>query len=346
MNKNSIDIANIIKALDRTGEARIIVFGDYALDKYFYIDPERDEPSAETGLPAYQVHKKYLSAGVGGTITQNLRALGANVVCIGVVGNDGEGYELMNILNGIGADTKYMVHSDNLFTCTYIKPMRRNADGEYVELNRIDIRNHFEPPVEIQNQMLDKLREAIPNADAVLVIDQFYQRNQGAVTDYIRESLAKIALENPGKLFYADSRSFINEYSNMVLKCNNLELFRKFAGGSGNPESLDEIIEEGRKLSRKTGRLVFVTRGDKGMVSFNGDDYTVIPAFEVKGETDIVGAGDATNASLVLGMTLGLSPAEAGTLACAVSSITIQQIGTTGTASPEEAVAVLRTREQ
>ena len=339
-----MEISNIIEALKRTKQAKIIVFGDYALDKYFYIDPENDEPSAETGLPAYQVNRKHLSAGVGGTITQNLRSLGANVICIGIAGNDGEGFELLHILESIGADTRYMVKTDQMFTCTYIKPMRRQALGGYTELNRMDIRNLFEPPSDIQDKLLANLEAAIPEADAVLVTDQFYQRNRGAVTDRIRSALGKTALKYPEKLFYADSRSFINEYDNMILKCNNLEVFSKFEGGSGDPENLGEIIGIGTKIQKKTGREFYITRGDRGIAAFDMNGYTIIPAFKVTGETDIVGAGDATNAALVLGRVLGLSPEESATLACAVSSITIRQIGTTGTAKPEEVIEVLKTR--
>ena len=87
-----MDMDRIIAALGRTQDARIIVFGDYCLDKYLYIDPKRDEPSVETSLTADQVHRKQMYAGVGGTITNNLRALGAQVRCIGAIGCDGEGF--------------------------------------------------------------------------------------------------------------------------------------------------------------------------------------------------------------------------------------------------------------
>ena len=89
-----IDGEKIIRALEGAGQVRVLVFGDYTLDKYLYIDPARDEPSVETGLTAYQVHDKRMYAGCGGTITNNLRSLGAQVISIGLMGRDGEGYEL------------------------------------------------------------------------------------------------------------------------------------------------------------------------------------------------------------------------------------------------------------
>lgn len=333
-----MDVSGIIRALGHTAEARIIVFGDYALDKYFFIDPENDEPSAETGLPAYFVGRKHLSAGVGGTIVQNLRALGADVTCIGIVGNDGEGCELLSILESIGAHTEYMVRTDSLFTCAYIKPMRRQSDGSYSELNRMDIRNLSEPPEALQQELLSNLEKAVPDADAVIVTDQFYQRNMGAVTDTIRKALGEMAAKFPDKLFYADSRAFISEYDNMALKCNNLEAFSKFEGGDGDPDDLQQVADRGTAIQKRTGKEFYITCGSKGIVTFDENGYSVVPAFVVSGAIDIVGAGDATNAALVLGRVLGLTMEEAATLACAVSSITIQQIGTTGTASPEQVI--------
>ena len=77
------------------------------------------------------------------------------------------------------------------------------------------------------------------------------------------------------------------------------------------------------------------------MVVFNPEPV-IIPAFHVEGPIDIVGAGDASNAALVLGMVLGLSRRQAARLACCVSSITIQQLNTTGTASREKVIERLK----
>lgn len=327
-----MDVNKIIQSLANTSNSKIVVFGDYALDKYLYIDPERDEPSAETGMPAYQVHRKFLAAGVGGTITNNLRALGAQVICIGIVGDDGEGFELIRELNKIGADTTYMVREDSMCTSTYTKPMRKGEDGIYCEMNRLDFRNFSEPPVSTQEQVVANLKAVLPNADAVLITDQFYQRNMGVVTDSVRDTLASLAKAYPDKIFYADSRSFMEEFHNMIVKCNNLELFSKFSGGEGNPEDLEQILQKGKEVYEKNRDPLYVTRGADGIVVF-GEEVEMVPAFRVEGEIDICGAGDATNAGIVLGLTLGLSMAEAALLGCCVSSITIQQIGTTGTAS-------------
>ena len=137
----------IIAALAHSGRAHIVVFGDYALDKYLYSDPSDDEVSAETGDNAFRIHKKKMMAGAGGTITNNLRSLGAEVRCIGILGKDGEGLELDNALLSVGADTDRMIRTDSLCTCCYTKILRlpegspREDDNAYVEWKRLDFRN-------------------------------------------------------------------------------------------------------------------------------------------------------------------------------------------------------------
>ena len=53
----------------------------------------------------------------------------------------------------------------------------------------------------------------------------------------------------------------------------------------------------------------------------------------VRGEIDIVGAGDSVTANLAAALAAGASLAEALELANAAASIVIHQLGTTGTAS-------------
>ena len=157
--KQQID--NILNVLDSSNRRTITVFGDYCLDKYLYIDPARDENSVETGLTAYQVDRKALYPGAGGTVANNLRSLGANVCCVGLVGEDGEGYDLLNCLKNIGADTELMVRSEKIPTNTYTKPMRKSGDGAFTEMNRIDIRNFNETTKELEDQLMANLKKTL-----------------------------------------------------------------------------------------------------------------------------------------------------------------------------------------
>lgn len=328
-------IERILRALDAPIDRTITVFGDYCLDKYLYIDPDRDELSVETGLVAYQVVKTRLFPGAGGTVANNLRALGAKVECIGLIGEDGEGYDLLRALTNIGAETRKMVRSKEVYTSTYTKPMRGTADAGFAEMNRLDIRNFGPTPRALEEKLLKNLEAALETSDGVIVMDQFLEKNGTPMTETVRAAVSELARKRPNKLFYADSRGFIGDFRNVYIKCNESELSKATEATGG------DIPARMRTLKARNGRPVIVTLGEDGAMVLEKEEVVKIPAFRVDGPIDICGAGDATNAGAVLGLSLGLSLPDAVLLGGCVSSITIQQIGVTGTASVEQVKARL-----
>ena len=69
------------------------------------------------------------------------------------------------------------------------------------------------------------------------------------------------------------------------------------------------------------------------MMVLDRNSLHCVDGVQVSGPIDIVGAGDSASAGFVLGLTRGLTSSQAAMVGCCVSSITIQQIGTTGTAT-------------
>ena len=63
---------------------------------------------------------------------------------------------------------------------------------------------------------------------------------------------------------------------------------------------------------------------------------THVPGIRVHRPIDVVGAGDSVMAGIVSSLCCGASPTEAALVGNLVASITIQQIGTTGTATREQ----------
>ena len=191
-------LESIRSLMSRAPECTVTVLGDFCLDKYLYIDPDLDEPSLETGLTAYQVVGKGIYPGGAGTVTNNLRGLTAKVRCVGIVGEDGEGWELIQALEKIGADTSGMVRDPARCTSTYTKPMR-GKPGDYAELNRLDFKNFVPVRPEIEAKIIENLNRCAETSQAVLVLDQFVEEDCGVVNrSEVRQSGALGYLE-PGE---------------------------------------------------------------------------------------------------------------------------------------------------
>ena len=347
------DIPGALAVLESGRKPVVAVVGDYCLDKYLFIDARLEEPSVETGLPAHQIRRKGLFPGAAGTVAGNLAALGAEVRAIGLCGDDGEGYELLRGLEERRIDTRGMVKSGEIFTSTYIKPIFEK-DGTARELNRLDIRNASPAPEDVLDKVKRLLREILPRVDAVAVADQFTFQSGSVLGGDLPDLLAELADAYPEKFFMVDSRSNAARYRNLLVKCNASELLdlvhriknpsapARVAADLSADRNESALLEAGRFLAGRSARPILATRGSLGAILFDGKkDPVFIPAIPVSGPIDICGAGDATNAGLVFARALGIPLPESALVAAVVSSITIRQIGVTGTASLDEVGRVL-----
>ena len=308
------------------------VLGDLFLDRYLDIDAALNEPSVETGLTAYQVTRVRSYPGAAGTVINNLAALGVGrIYPIACIGDDGEGHELRQALKRLPA-----VHHGGIMTApdrrtpTYTKPML-NENGTARELNRLDIKNRTPTPPTVEETIIELLDEAWPQLDALLVLDQVSEPDCGVVTKRVRDRLAELGEREPDKFVMADSREQIGLFRNVCVKPN---------------------AEEGKNISiapgppRRQNEVIFSTQGDQGIrlyppgwtfnAFFRSGGTTHVPAYPVSGPIDICGAGDSCSAGIASAMVSGLTHEQAAAFGNLVASITIQQIGVTGTASPEQ----------
>lgn len=332
--------AGLEAILERIPHLMIGVIGDLFLDRYLDLDAALTEPSLETRLDAYQVVSVRSSPGAAGTVINNLAALGVGrVYPIAVLGDDGEGYELRQALSRLSAvDPQGLILAPDRRTPTYTKPMLHEPGKPPRELNRLDIKNRRPLSDTIELQIQRNLVAIWPRIDALIVLDQVSEVDCGVVTARIRDHLAMLGAKEPGKFVLADSRERIGLFHSMSLKPNRTEALRAVdARADGGDDALEFAVAQ---LARRAGRWVFCTDGERGIFLASPQDgeratRPRIPAYPVAGPIDIVGAGDSTSAAIVCARASGASVEAAAAFGNLVASITIQQIGTTGTASPD-----------
>ncbi|MDO4493542.1 MAG: PfkB family carbohydrate kinase [Clostridia bacterium] len=328
--------------LRRFPAERIAVIGDLFLDKWVTVDPKLDEPSVETGKTAFQAVKTVCAAGAAGTVLNTLSTLGTGkLFVVSLIGNDGDGFEVKKALRARGVDLSRLIEDDRIVTPTYLKPVFLQEDGSApVEGNRIDFKNRAKTPRDLEDAVIDRIRGLLPEVDALVVLDQLTEADTGVVTTRVREALHAIAQENPDLLVYADSRAFIHLFRGMTIKCNNYEALEM----AGCPETKNFVPEEVfgalDALEQLTGKPAIVTCNVHGVAVREGDKHLVMPASKQTGPIDVVGAGDACSAGLVTALCAGASLSEAATFGNLCSGVTVRKLGTTGTASPEEVLAL------
>ncbi|RPI89258.1 MAG: carbohydrate kinase [Planctomycetaceae bacterium] len=339
MPTSELDVPALDRILDRFPRLKIGVVGDLFLDKYLELEHSLTEISIETGLEAYQVVRSRCYPGAGGTVLNNLRALGiGRLSAISVIGDDGEGYDLRRELQVRDIDARGVLVRADRMTPTYTKPMLSQPDGPPRELNRLDIKNRTPQPAEIDQLVIAELRRAVPELDAQIVADQVTERSRGVISDGVRAELTRLAAAHPQLLIFVDSRSHLGLFRGCTAKPNRSELAQAVGrpGDESIASSLDAVEKASGELCRQAGRPVYTTLGPDGILIHNGANATHVPGVCVSGPIDIVGAGDSTTAGIVSALCAGATAAQAARIGCLVASITIQQIGVTGTATPAQ----------
>lgn len=308
---------------------RVLVVGDVCLDRWCTYDPALADPSRETGIPRVGVVATEVTPGAAGTIANNLAALGAGCIdVLGMIGDDGFGYELRRALVARGISADLLVEAPDVPTFTYTK-LINSVTGEE-DLPRIDFVYTRPLPETVEREIVGHLRDA--RYDVVLVSDQAETDQGGVVTAAVRAEIERIAREQAETVVWVDSRMRGELFRGVVVKPNHHEAeaaSRRLLG------TVD--YEEWRR--RTELRALIVTYGADGALVVDADGRRWAAAKRVERPVDICGAGDSFSAAAAMALKVTGDATQAAEFGNRVAGITIMKKGT-GTASPAEVLAV------
>jgi rfaE bifunctional protein kinase chain/domain len=315
--------------LSQIPRLRILIAGDICLDRWCTYDPRHREPSRETGIDRIGVVSTEVTPGGGGTVANNLAALGAKQVSVlGVTGDDGYAFELARALKERGIDASNLVRSSALQTFTYTKLI--NSTNRIEDQPRIDF-IHSEPlAADIEAQLLERLHNVAADFDAVIALDQSETPASGVVTAKMRELLSQL----PNKIIWADSRIRSELFRNVTMKVNRQE-------AAGACHRLSVPVDYRALREALNAPNLFVTEGAEGVQIATPTGLQHVPTKAIANPVDICGAGDSFSAGAVCALALGATESEAAHFGNLVASITVMKPGT-GTASPAELLALVK----
>jgi rfaE bifunctional protein kinase chain/domain len=318
--------------LTRLAPLRIGVIGDFAVDFYYEIQQETGETSLETGLEVHWGRCPRTAPGGAGNVVQNLTALGITGVAVfGGVGDDLFGRELRALLASRGVNTTHLLTlAGGWDTCTYTKPMRPGGED-----HRLDFGTHNRLPDDAFDALLVGLESALPALDALILNQQF---PNPLLNEARLAAVLRVLARFPAVRVVADSRDFGNAVRGAVLKVNTAELARLL--GVSPAETAEDCFAQAQVLRQTTGGPVVVTRGANGILYADERQAVAVPGLTLAGPLDPVGAGDTVVAALTAALAAGATPAQALHLANRAAAVTVRKLGQTGTATPEEILAI------
>ena len=319
------------KILQDISGVKIAIVGDFCLDAYWFIDESKSEISIETGRMTRPIRTQKYSLGGAGNVANNLAAMGVGeIYAFGVVGVDPFADEMKKIMQKAGIHTDYLLtQEDDWSTHVYAKPYVGDE-----EEGRIDFGNFNQLSDNKADELLKKLSNLLPAVDIVIINEQVLS---GIHTPYFRKQLVNLIGAFPDKTFIADSRHYNAQYDGALRKMNDSEA--AVLCGIENT-SYEEVCLAAKTLFEKFGKPLFITRGGNGSIVIDSNGIEDIPGLMILSRVDTVGAGDSYLAGVTAALAAGYDRKTAAQLGSFVAGVTVQKLFQTGTATPDEILAI------
>lgn len=310
---------------------RVLVIGDAIADQFIYGEIGRVSREA----PVFILRHEHTETAPGGAANcaANLRAMGAMVELVGVVGNDEPGTALMQKLQDAGVDCSGVVVSPQYRTTTKVRVLAGQTHSTRQQVIRIDYGSETALDAELREQLAARVQTQAPYADAVIVSDYGYGAADPAIADTIRETAGASGIP-----VLVDSRFRLASFPQFTSATPNEDELAKLIGHE--PADLAELEAAGRDLCTRLGyQALLITRGGHGMMlSVEGEQPMHQDAVGPHEPVDVTGAGDTVIATYALALASRASFAEAARLANLAGGIVVMKRGT-ATVTSEELLA-------
>ena len=292
---------------------KLLVIGDLMIDHYLWGSCERISPEAP--VQVINVDNESTVLGGSGNVINNLKALGAQVDVISVIGGCETSDELKILLNDINVNSKYLITQKDRITS---KKSRIIAAQQQVV--RYDRESTDEISTKSQTTILNTFKKIITNYDAVLLSDY----GKGVLTADLTQSLIAIANDNNKKVLIDPKGLDYSKYKGAyLLTPNKKEASEATQINIHDDATLTQAITQLRTNCDLDVSLI--TLSEQGVAIF--DDTLRTHPTVAREVFDVTGAGDTVLASLGFALSCGLDIDNSVEFANLAAGVVVGKIG-------------------
>jgi D-beta-D-heptose 7-phosphate kinase/D-beta-D-heptose 1-phosphate adenosyltransferase len=286
--------------------AHVLVVGDVMLDRYWHGDAARISPEAP--VPVVRVQHDEARPGGAANVALNAAALGAQVRCAGLVGDDQDARLLAHTLSNHGVEP--VLTTVRQRTITKLRVLSQSH-----QMIRLD----FETPFD--------------TTDAHALVDAVTLDGAGALvlSDYAKGSLDPqplIAKANQAQIpVIVDPKGDdFSRYQGATLLTPNLKEFEGVYGACPSEQIL--IDKAVTCIATCALSALLITRSEQGMTLIVSDGQVHHYAATAREVADVTGAGDTVVATLAAALAAGSSMAESAEAANRAAGLVVSKLGT------------------
>lgn len=314
---------------------RVLLVGDLILDRYLFGDAERISPEAP--VPVLRAVERREAVGGSANVAACLRALGCEVTCCGIVGEDEPAERLRRLLAETGVNTGSVVNVPDRPTTTKTRLVGLAQHRHRQQLLRLDEEDTRPLPEPIAERLIDVACAAIERADVICIEDY----DKGVVSEPLVARVVEVArrrgcpvLVDPARL-----RDYRRYRGVDVLTPNRDEL--SIVSG-GRPQSLEQIGQCAERVVEAVDAKAAVVTVDRdgALLVERNKPFKHLPTTP-RSVYDNTGAGDAVLAMLAGAIAAGADLESATRLANIAGGLEVEKFGCVPIAA-EEILAEIR----
>ncbi|MCA9743005.1 D-glycero-beta-D-manno-heptose-7-phosphate kinase [candidate division KSB1 bacterium] len=305
----------LLEILPKIKRTKIAVVGDLMLDQYIWGDVARISPEAP--VPVVEIASESTSLGGAANVSNNVHALGANTIPIGVVGNDYSGSLLRDLFARNGFETDGIIVDSSRQTTVKTRVIAHNQ-----HVVRIDRETKQDISEHALQALLNYLESMIGELDAII----FEDYNKGLLTAACISQINAMALKNRVLVTVDPKYDNFWAYQNVAVFKPNRRETEAIIGTRLTDES-DVLAAANRLMDRLHCQNVLITLGEQGLFLLESDgQHHKIPT-RAKKVHDVSGAGDTVIGTLTAGLATGASISEAASLANFAAGVVVAELG-------------------
>jgi D-beta-D-heptose 7-phosphate kinase/D-beta-D-heptose 1-phosphate adenosyltransferase len=328
--------ASILQAVDELGTPRVLVVGDVMLDRYTFGTVDRVSPEAPVAILRADRHDTRL--GGAANVSLMAHALGAEVHCVSVLGDDFSGRQLQTLAAEAGVRLSAHVVPERATICKD-RFVGQVAGHGLQQMLRVD----HEPSTPLQEKdyhcLWQLIESALAGCHAVLVSDY----GKGVCGPALLERLLQAARKHGIPVLVDPARNVdCQQYRGAtLLKPNRAQAAH--AVGRTSLAKRDALSVAQELVSRLELDAAVITLDQDGLLWYErkSQQHEYVPAV-VREVCDVAGAGDVVLATLGVFLAAGCSLATASTLANLAAGCEVEHFGVVPVTRDQLRSAVLR----
>ena len=294
---------------------RILVLGDMMLDEFIWGKVRRISPEAP--VPVVEVARESYHLGGAGNVAANIRALGANPVPIGLVGDDHSAHRLSSLFQDGGIEASGLVAEAGRPTTVKTRIVAHNQ-----QIVRADRENRTPLTAERNNALLAAFLKWLSTCVAVVVSDY----DKGVVNRQLL-SQALPAAQEAGIPVLLDPKVYQADYYRPITLITPNQREAELITGVSIDDARQLEVAGRQLLERFQCPYALITRGEEGMSLFSREGSHHLPTF-AREVFDVSGAGDTVIGTLALAIAAGATMEEAAILANHAAGLVVGKVGT------------------